>query len=250
MMSNSTFTATPMNNSAPNASRSSEAASKPGSSFMQSLAASQRSPVAVKEHGAALSRKLSVKSNGSHASSDAAPGAITGGLSTIHQVEENVNRGRERGGSVSSASSVTEPINKYSLTKSNSEKSTKSVRSYQSLRGIGAFQVGSLRVHSPSPTRSSSEDTHPCLKAGDVFVVRDIPVGVVIGYDTKAITIEKEGRFEGFKSIGPGAHLIWASPRTDSVRTGYWIMTPKKTSEGFGEVIVKRWDKYNEVLDE
>ena len=249
-MSDSASTAIPMNNSAPNASRSPEAASKPGTSFMQNLAATQRSPVTVKEHSVALSRKLSVKSNSSHASSDVAPAAITGVLSTIHQGEENVNRGRERRDSDSSTSNITETTNKCSLAKSNSEKLTKSVRSYQSLRGIGAFQVGSLRVHSPSPTRSPTEDIHPCLKAGDVFVVRDIPVGVVVGYDTKAITIEKEGRFEGFKNIGPGTHLIWASPTTDSVRTGYWIMTPKKTSEGFGEVIVKRWDKYNEVLDE
>lgn len=230
LLSDSAFTATPVIPHSPTPIRT------------QNHAASQRSPSVVQEQVFALSRKLSVKSNESHSSHDAPPGILT----TIHQGEE-AGRGRE---SANLTSGIEVATNDCSLTKSGSAKSTRSVRSYRSLRGIGPYQVGTLRVHSPSPTRSPTEEVYPCLKDGDIFVVRDIPAGVVFGYDTRTLSIKEPGQFEGIKNMPAGAHLIWASSDVTSLRTGYWIMTSKKTSDEYGEIFVRRWDEYNEILDE
>lgn len=229
LLSDSAFTATPVIPSSPTPIRT------------QSHAAIQRSPSAVHEQVSALSRKLSVKSNEGHGSHDAPPGI----LMTIHQ--EEAGRGREI---ANPTLSIEEATNNCSLTKSGSAKSTRSVRSYRSLRGIGPYQVGTLRVHSPSPTRSPTEELHPCMKDGDIFVVRDIPPGVVFGYDTRTLSIREPGQFEGIKNMPAGAHLIWASSDVTSLRTGYWIMTSKKTSDEYGEIFIRRWDQYNEILDE
>jgi A1 cistron-splicing factor AAR2 len=227
VLSDSAFTATPI------------ACPSPTTVRMQNHAAIQRSSALVQEQVSALSRKLSIKSNGSHGSHDASPGI----LSTIHQGEET--RGERDLGDC--GSNILDTTNNCTLEKSGS---AKSARSYTSLRGIGTYQVGTLRVHSPSPTRSPIEETHPCMKDGDVFVVRDIPAGVVFGYDTRTISIKEPGQFEGIKNLPAGAHLIWASSDITSLRTGYWIMTSKKTSDQYGEIFVRGWDQYNEVLDE
>lgn len=80
------------------------------------------------------------------------------------------------------------------------------------------------------------------------MVVRDIPAGVVFGYDTISLTIKKQGAFEGVKNLTPGAHFIWAGTRDGSLRTGFWLMSSKLAFDEYGDVIVKKWDKYNEVL--
>lgn len=120
----------------------------------------------------------------------------------------------------------------------------------KTVTNILQIAIGNLRVHSPSPTRANPEDSYPVLKQGAVFIVRCLPVGVVFGYDTRSFTIKQTGKFEGVKHLPPGAHLFWASSDVSSLRTGFWIMVSKKTSEEYGEVFVRRWDEYSETLDE
>ena len=115
---------------------------------------------------------------------------------------------------------------------------------------MGTYPLGTLRVHSPSPTPPPTGETSECLKSGDVIIVRDIPIGSLFGYDTKSFDIKQKERFEGIKNIPPGSHFIWGGSSKSSLRNGFWIMSSKKASNGFGEIIVKRWDKYNEVLEE
>ena len=116
------------------------------------------------------------------------------------------------------------------------------------MQAIGTHSFGTLRVHSPSPTRAPNSKGLEFLKSGDVVVVRDIPAGVVFGYDTISLTIKKQGAFEGVKNLTPGAHFIWAGTRDGSLRTGFWLMSSKLAFDEYGDVIVKKWDKYNEVL--
>jgi A1 cistron-splicing factor AAR2 len=215
------------------------------STFMQNQISIQRSPSTVKDHASALSRKLSLTSDDSHGSNDANPGhqGIAGVLSSI-QNDEQTDRGRTRG---DSTSSVVEAANNYSLSKSSSVTSAKSVRS---LHALGSFPLGTLRVHSPSPTRAPTDDTYDCLKSGDVIIVRDIPVGSLFGYDTQSFDITQKGQVEGIKNIPPGTHFIWGGSSKSSLRSGFWIMSSKKASDEFGEILVKRWDSYNEVLEE
>lgn len=173
---------------------------------MQNQISIQRSPSTIKEQASALSRKLSLKSNDSHGSNDVNQGhqGIAGVLSSI-QDDEQTDRGRTRG---DSASSIVEAANNCSLSKSSSERSAKSTKSVRSLHALGSFPLGTLRVHSPSPTRALSADTYDCLKSGDVIVVRDIPVGSLIGYDTQSFDITQKGQVEGIKNIPPGTHFI------------------------------------------
>lgn len=83
-----------------------------------------------------------------------------------------------------------------------------------------------------------------------MFVVRDIPVGIVFGYDTRSFTIKEMGHFDGVKTLPPGAHLFWASSDVTSLRTGFWVLVNKKESEEYGETFIRRWDAYSETLDE
>jgi A1 cistron-splicing factor AAR2 len=216
--------------------------------FVQNQISIQRSPSTAAAHASVLSRRLSNKSNGSHEAATAP--SISG---VFHDNgEERVGRGRGRG---SSTSSLIEATTKCNLTKSpsvytqSSGHSIKSSKSVRSVHAVGSYPLGSLRVHSPSPTRPGSE-TRSFLKSGDVVVIRDIPPGSLIGYDTRGFVIKKKDEFEGIKAIPPGAHFLWGGSSSSSLRNGFWIMTSKKATDDLGEIHVKRWDKENEVLDE
>jgi A1 cistron-splicing factor AAR2 len=237
MSSDTAFHVTPIVSPASGASKIEDVGVKGDPTFMQNQISIQRSPSTAKDHVSALSRQLSVRSNGSY---DANHHAIAGVLSAN---TEEPSRGRERG---DSNSSLIEATNTCSLSKSSSERSTKSVRS---LHALGSYPLGSLRVHSPSPTRTSL-DNHECLKSGDVVIIRDVPAGSLLGYDTRGFVVQKEDNFEGIKDIPPGAHFIWGGSGAASLRNGFWIMSAKRASDEYGEIHVRRWDKYTEVLDE
>ncbi len=164
-----------------------------------SQAALQRSPSTVKEHISALSNRLSTRSNDSHDSTK--PSAI-GILSPIPQVEVNHCENTRS----DSEASITEATCKCSLSKSNSQRSTQSSKSVRSIAAVGHHPLGTLRVHSPSPTRRPNSEHHECLKSGDVIVVRDVPKGSLIGFDTVCLIVPDQ--FDGVKDIPAGAHFI------------------------------------------
>ena len=88
------------------------------------------------------------------------------------------------------------------------------------------------------------------MKSGDIIIVRDIPLGSLIGYDSQSFEIKQKDQFEGIKEFPPGAHFIWGGSSKTSLRNGFWIMSAKRATDEFGEIFVKRWDKYNEILAE
>jgi A1 cistron-splicing factor AAR2 len=249
MESDAAFSATPL---VANASSGDSNAATSDPTFMQNQISIQRSPSTTISQASALSRKLSTKSNGSPETTQP---SITG---VLHENEERSGRGRGRGNSNASLIEATEKCN---LAKSSSvstsgsaqsvesASSVKSTRSVRSVHAVGSYPLGSLRVHSPSPTRGGVETRH-FLKSGDVFIVRDVPSGSLFGYDTRGLVIKNGDDFQGIKDIPPGAHLFWGGSSTSSLRSGFWIMTTKKASDQVGEIHVKRWDKENEVLDE
>lgn len=140
-----------------------------------------------------------------------------------------------------------ETVNNCSLEKSPSERSTRSVRS---LHATGTYPIGSLRVHSPSPVRSTNTLKHEFLKHGDVIVIRGVDHGTLIGCDSMIFSVQKEQPFEGIRDIPVGVHLIWGCLNKFSFRQGFWIISSSRTLLEHGEVIVKRWDKSSKVLDE
>ena len=250
MESDSAFHATPIITSSH--PKTGDYPPKNNPTFMQNQISIQRSPSTVKEQASALSRKLSIKSNDSHGSNDANQGhpGITNVLSSIPQADEQTERGRPRGSD--SPSRIVEAANNCTLSKSSSERSGKSIsgKSVRSINAVGTCQLGTLRVYSPSPTRAPSGETYECLKSGDIVIVRDIPAGSLFGYDTRSLDITQKGQFEGIKNIPPGAHFIWGGSSKSSLRSGFWLMSSKKASDQYGEIIVKRWDRYGEGLEE
>jgi len=172
----------------------------------------------------------------------------------VDEANEDQLSARSRG---DSDSSIVDAANRCGLSKTSStgsvrsERSERSMRSVRSVNAVGSFPYGSLRVHSPSPTRGGNPiHKHEVLKAGDVVIIREVPAGSLVGYDFKAFTIKEVDQFEGIKNLPPGAHFIWGGSREGSVRTGFWIMTSKKASDEFGEAHVLRWDKEGETLAE
>jgi A1 cistron-splicing factor AAR2 len=220
--------------------------------FIQNQISIQRSPSTAHLQASALSRTLSIKSNASSDHATPRP-ALAGVISDDEEDNEQERRSHER---KDSDSSIIEAANNCSLSKSpststvHSTRSSRSTKSVRSVHAVGNFPLGSLRVHSPSPTRASTIDSHECLKSGDVVIVRDIPAGSIFGYDTKSFTIPENGTFQGIKDIPSGAHFIWGSSASNTSRTGFWIMSAKRASAELGEIHVRRWDNYNECLSE
>jgi A1 cistron-splicing factor AAR2 len=211
------------------------------STFITNSLNIQRSPSTAKDQAEALARALSVKSAKSNGSVDSSsrPSTISNRLAGRHS--ELQERGRPRTDSNSSLIDATENCN---LSKSSSNKSVRSVQA------TGNFPLGTLRVHSPPPTRPGSQPEHECLKSGDVFIARGIPPGSILGYDTQVLTISAHDSFEGIKDIPAGVHLIWGGSDLTSLRNGFWFISSKRASDEYGEIHVRRWDSQNEVLQE
>jgi A1 cistron-splicing factor AAR2 len=244
MESDDAFCVTPLS---ANASDIDQSATPTNATFMQNHASIQRSSSTTISQASALSRTLSTKSTGSLEPTPTPP-TITG----ILEDDERTGRGRARGTSTSSLIDATSAVTLNKSPSTSSGKSVASVKSTKSVRSVtavGSYPLGSLRIHSPSPTREAPE-SHKFLKSGDALVIRDMPIGALFGYDTRGFSINAEEPFEGLRSIPPGAHLVWGGANHQSLRTGFWIMTSKKTSEELGEILVKRWDKESECLEE
>jgi A1 cistron-splicing factor AAR2 len=237
-----------------NAPESEDPATKTDPTFMQNQISIQRSPTTAQSHVFALHRQLSTKSNGSL---DPSLQSGIAGILANNEEDQDV-RGRGR---VDSDSNIVESTSNCSLTKSSSTatdksaksvhsiKSVRSVRSVRSVHAVGSYPLGSLRVHSPSPTRRDA-NTHPCLKSGDVVIVRDMSPGSVFGCDATSVTIKNTGDFYGVRDLPPGAHFVWGGTNVSSSRNGFWIMSAKRASDEFGEVHVKHWNTYDEILEE
>ncbi|KAI1824399.1 hypothetical protein F4861DRAFT_530939 [Xylaria intraflava] len=132
-----------------------------------------------------------------------------------------------------------------------------------SVLAIGAFPLRAQRANDPNGNRDAttslsalylrtismegtgSKSAFP--SRGDVFVLDGLPPGSTVGCDTKSLNSAPP--FPGFRDIPPGMHLIWVAPsESTSLRSGYWIYTPEKDGPQPGQVYVKQWDEFNEVL--
>ncbi|TGO50143.1 hypothetical protein BOTNAR_0404g00060 [Botryotinia narcissicola] len=218
-----------------------ELTTKSDPSFIQHQISLQRSPSTAKSHVSVLSRQLSTKSNGS---------SPRLGFSSLNITHGDDGQRRSRG---DSNGSIVEEVGKSTLLKSNSVSSglsLKSEKSVHSVNVVGSYPLGTLRVHSPSPPRERGVEHHEILEHGDVVIIRNLPVGTIFGYDTKAYTIKTEGTLEGVKQIPAGAHFFWGGSGNGSSRTGFWLMTMKLASDEFGDIHVLRWDSYHESVEE
>ncbi|XP_045207760.2 protein AAR2 homolog [Mercenaria mercenaria] len=80
---------------------------------------------------------------------------------------------------------------------------------------------------------------------GATFVLLDMPEGSEFGIDYNSWTTGP--KFKGVKMIPPGIHFVYYSAKSCSLggmRTGFFYNFKQK------EVLVKRWDKYNEDISE
>ncbi|OIW34115.1 hypothetical protein CONLIGDRAFT_568761 [Coniochaeta ligniaria NRRL 30616] len=135
--------------------------------------------------------------------------------------------------------------------------STTSARTHKSIPFIGAYPIGALQVHKvdDSPKSCPAERDHAaesespplpppkCLDKGDCFIIIGLPDKFTVGLDTIALTTSNGREFRGFRDIPPGPHFLWMSEPGALSRCGYWFVTGQH-----GEVRVKQWDAYNEVL--
>ena len=137
------------------------------------------------------------------------------------------------------------------------------MQSHASVPVTGTLPYGSLRIHeimdsTPSHEAGAGgqieempeleEPTSPgapgCLQNGDAFVVLDLPENFTVGCDAVAMNVGGS-KFLGIRDLPPGPHFIWVSEPNAMSRCGYWFVTGQT-----GEVRVKQWDRYNEVLGE
>ncbi|KAK3990158.1 AAR2 protein-domain-containing protein [Cladorrhinum sp. PSN332] len=83
---------------------------------------------------------------------------------------------------------------------------------------------------------------YECLRRGDVFRIIDLPDDFVVGLDSVTMTTSKS--LTGFRDIPEGAHFLWVQQPGHISRSGYWFVTARMP----GQIRMKQWDKYNEVL--
>ena len=133
-----------------NASKGEDSPQKTNPTFIQNQISIQRSESAAKEHATLLSRQLS---NRSSASGKMTSSRINKLMET--PVKESVPPGHEdRGRGRSDSNSSANDIPDHMLSKTSSGRSSKSVKSVRELNAVGTYAYGTLRVHSPSPTRT------------------------------------------------------------------------------------------------
>lgn len=141
-----------------------------------------------------------------------------------------------------------------SLTTSDSASSAGrfSTASHVSIPVTGALPYGSLKIKQQPETppasnlrKSISMSTSDHLTETDSFVILDLPDKFTVGCDATALT-SSTSKFLGIRDIPLGSHFIWVSEPHAFTRAGYWFVTKR----GLGEVRVKQWDPYNEVLGE
>ncbi len=133
--------------------------------------------------------------------------------------------------------------------------STASAGTHVSIPVTGAIPLGGLRLVRPSSPDSGSvlreNDPPPppppprCLDNGDAFLILGLPSGFTVGCDSMALTTEPASRFLGLRDLPAGPHFVWVSEPQALSRSGYWFVTRRP-----GDVRVKQWDSYNEVLGE
>ncbi len=218
-----------------------------------------RSPSAIEFQVAALSRQLSSNSN---ASSPSQQSTFAARASLQEQAICSEARAHCRSGSATSINTIRE-IHTYirvdgtvcgpgvsSLKPNISVRSVGSAKSAKSIQAIGSLEFGSLRLHTISPKPVEHMETHDALLAGDIVIVRDVPLGTIFGYDARSFIISAKGKFEGIKHLPVGAHFVWGGSAVGSLRTGCWLMSPVKGSVEYGQRIVKRWDAHEEMLVE
>lgn len=155
--------------------------------------------------------------------------------------------------------SITNQMESFGLNRSNSRATTrstgsaktfKSSKSCQSVAAIGDYKLGSLRVHSADIPEEGSSPA--CLQNGDVLIITgSVQPGAILGYDLVSFTVRKGGEFHGIRELPFGAHFVYGgSPTSVAGRNGYWFMTPHRATGEPGDIYVKRWDHYNELLDD
>ncbi|KAI0014051.1 hypothetical protein F4779DRAFT_624806 [Xylariaceae sp. FL0662B] len=142
-------------------------------------------------------------------------------------------------------------------------RSIRSAKSVESLTVTGAIPLDSLRVHEPDEDQDPAtpltipdlitmepSDSRPSFpKGSDVLLLDDLPANFTIGCDTMSFSTTQP--FQGFRNIPSGGHLFWVAPsESTSSRSAYWIITPEREDQELGEVYVKQWDKFNEVLSD
>ncbi|POR33027.1 Uncharacterized protein TPAR_06789 [Tolypocladium paradoxum] len=141
------------------------------------------------------------------------------------------------------------------ITKSNSNASagSRSTKSYESIKVIGRYALGTLRLVShddpPDPPARQSPRlsmvarncmTHN-LGRGDVVIVLHLPENYPVRYDAASLVSRK---FAGIRELPAGPHFFWAlHPDGLPSRSGFWIM-----SSGINQVHVVQWHEYNEVF--
>lgn len=81
----------------------------------------------------------------------------------------------------------------------------------------------------------------PIDSSDDLIVLTDLPAGVIIGYDTKSLTLAESKKLLGLKEVPKGVHFVWAGSRDNSRRSGFWIITPSE-DDAIRNVIIKQWD--------
>ncbi|KAL1890698.1 hypothetical protein Cpir12675_005278 [Ceratocystis pirilliformis] len=74
----------------------------------------------------------------------------------------------------------------------------------------------------------------------DTAILSGMPGQALLGFDALSFTARK---FQGFRNIPSGTHLLWTSETDKAMRSAVWII-----SIGAGQTHVVQWDGYNEVL--
>ena len=128
----------------------------------------------------------------------------------------------------------------------------------RSLQHIGLYPIGTLRPHSPSNEYDKvAQPSHQCLKNGDVFILRSVKSGSVLGYNVTNISVPSGGGFDGIKCIPPGLHFFWGGlqPETKDAdqffklrRNGFWVVVERLGVDDYGHAHVYNWG--SSVLEE
>lgn len=144
-----------------------------------------------------------------------------------------------------------------------------SAKSVESMVAAGHFGIGSLRLHEDlleeekennilrDPQKAEQQEIHRIteegnfLRSGDALILSDFPKDFFLALDAGAFLSSDISTLTGVSGIPPGVHLLYGGLGTDVMRSGIWMICGAKyKTSGIGEVVVRKWSAYDELIVE
>lgn len=131
---------------------------------------------------------------------------------------------------------------------------------------VGQWAVGSLRLHEEvvQEEEKLEEELQEKIKekrklmrlstiqkqSNGTLILSTLPKTMFLGLDAAVFGVADKSTLVGVKGLPSGAHLLYGGIRPDFARSAVWFICGGEDGNQVGEVFVRKWNAYEEVIME